>query len=795
MPTTDQYRLDADVTAFSVPDDAVHGHNGNHPLGRIIGQPRAVQALRLAVAIRAKGYNVFAAGLSGTGKRTAVMRILKEQRFDPARLRDIAIVNRFSQPDRPRALYFSAGDAARFARKLHELIGTLQQQMRLAMEDRDYRQARDGIMMEVDTKEGDAIKAFEERVEREGFRIAQVNEDGEERGDLHIVLDGEEVAIDQVRERYARGRIDTQRWLRIRSDYYRSMDEMSQVLAGIRDEREAAEDRIAGLRLATLRPLVETLVARMARDFIGDDIREYLDELREDVLENLALFIAVDGVKEHEIAQELQRYHVNILIDHGQTTKIPVLFESHPDYAKLFGSQDAPVEGEVKPPFLTLKSGSVLRASGGYLVLRAEDVLTQEDLWNALKRVMQDNTTEIRGPAAPLGMPLQSVKSDSIEVDVKVVVMGSELVYDHLFYRDEEFGKLFKILSEFDTVMDYNDESRGAYLDFVRMICQEEGLLPVDPGGKAAVLEYGIRLSEFRDKLSTRFSLIADLLRESNHWAGVAGGRTIDRAAVERARAVRRYLHNLPEEKYDEQIASGEMILQVTGSQIGAINGLSVLDRGYYAFGRPMLITARVAPGSDGIINIERESGLSGELHDKGVYIIQGYLQATYATDFPLAINAGIAFEQSYAEVDGDSASSTEVYVLLSAIGNLPLRQDIAVTGSVNQFGRIQPVGGISEKIEGFYATCKLAGLTGDQGVIIPRTNIQNLILSREVQTAISRRSFHIYAIEHVDQGITILTGLPSGTRANDGHFPKDTVNGIVERRLREMAAQVKNAT
>ena len=795
MPTTDQYRLSADVTAFSVPDDAVNGRNGNHPLGRIIGQPRAVQALRLAVAIRAKGYNVFAAGLSGTGKRTAVMRILQEQRFDPARLRDIAIVNRFSQPDRPRALYFSAGDAARFARKLHELIGTLQQQMRLAMEDRDYRQVRDGIMMEADTKEGDAIKAFEERVEREGFRIAQVNEDGEERGDLHIVLDGDEVAIDQVRERYARGRIDTQRWLQIRSDYYRLMDEMSQVLAGIRDEREAAEEQIAGLRLTTLRPLVETLVARTARDFIGDGIREYLDELREDVLKNLALFIAIDGVKEHEVAQELQRYYVNILIDHGQTTKTPVLFESHPDYAKLFGSQDAPMEGEIKPPFLTLKSGSVLRASGGYLVLRAEDVLTQEDLWNALKRVMQDNTTEIRGPAAPLGVPLQSVKSDSIDVDVKVVLMGSELVYDHLFYRDEEFGKLFKILSEFDTVMDYNDESRGAYLDFVQMICQEEGLRPVEAGGKAAVLEYGIRLSEFRDKLSTRFSLIADLLRESNHWAGVAGGRAIDRAAVERARAVRRYLHNLPEEKYDEQIASGEMILQVTGSQIGAINGLSVLDRGYYAFGRPMLITARVAPGSDGIINIERESGLSGELHDKGVYIIQGYLQATYATDFPLAINAGIAFEQSYAEVDGDSASSTEVYVLLSAIGNLPLRQDIAVTGSVNQFGRIQPVGGISEKIEGFYATCKLAGITGDQGVIIPRTNIQNLILSREVQTAISQRSFHIYAIEHVDQGITILTGLPSGTRASDGHFPKDTVNGIVERRLREMAVQVKNAT
>jgi predicted ATP-dependent protease len=327
-------------------------------------------------------------------------------------------------------------------------------------------------------------------------------------------------------------------------------------------------------------------------------------------------------------------------------------------------------------------------------------------------------------------------------VRLKVILMGSEHIYDLLFYQDEEFGKLFKVLSEFDSVMENTAETRHAYVEFMHMIVEEERLLPLEPSAMAAVVEYGV---------------------------------------------------HLPEEKYDEQISSGEMILQVEGSRIGAINGLSVLDRGYYAFGRPMLITARVAPGNDGIINIERESGLSGELHDKGVYIIQGFLQATYATDFPLSVNASIGFEQSYAEVDGDSASSTEVYVLLSAIGNLPLRQDIAVTGSVNQFGQIQPVGGISEKIEGFYATCRLMGVTGDQGVIIPRTNIQNLILSRTVQTAVDEGQFHIYAIDTVDEGIEILTGTTAGLRQNDGHFPKNTVNGIVERRLRQMASQVKD--
>jgi predicted ATP-dependent protease len=540
-------------------------------------------------------------------------------------------------------------------------------------------------------------------------------------------------------------------------------------------------------------PLVSSTIGAIEEDFVGEEIHEYLQLLQQDILDNLALFIPEDTTKAAEMEQEFLRYEVNIVIDHTNTTRTPVIFESHPDYHKLFGAQEANPDLDGRFGFLSLRSGSLLSASGGYLVLRADDVLTQEELWHSLKRALQDEVTEIRTPPTPYGPPAQSLKPDPISLNVKVILMGSEQIYDLLFYQDEEFGKLFKVLSEFDSVMEHTDDTRRAYVDFIRMICEEEKLLTCTADGNAAVIEYGVRLSEFRDKLSTRFSLVADLLREASHWAKQDGKKRIDREAVERAREMRRYLHNLPEEKYDEQISSGEMILQVDGERIGAINGLSVLDRGYYAFGRPMLITARVAPGSDGIINIERESGLSGELHDKGVYIIQGFLQATYATDFPLSINASIGFEQSYVEVDGDSASSTEIYVLLSAIGNLPLRQDLAVTGSVNQFGQIQPVGGISEKIEGFYATCKLMGLTGTQGVIIPRTNIQNLILSREVQEAVLADQFAIFAIDSVDDGIEILTGKPAGDRNQDGHFPKNTVNGIVERRLRQMAGQVKD--
>ncbi|MFP4151502.1 MAG: Lon protease family protein [Alkalispirochaeta sp.] len=791
MQSISRFRLDPTVALFSISPEEVP--EDTYRPGQIIGQPRAVQAMHLALAIPAKGYNVFAAGFSGTGKRSTVMRILKEQPFVPERLRDIVFVNNFPQPDRPRVLYFSPGDAGRFRRRIQQAITDLRDNLPGVLEQAWYREQRDRIMLETENQETSALSDFESKVNADGFAIVQVKDEEDQRSDLSPVINGEVQPIDEIPALVQAGTVSEGDWNDIRTRYYQLMDQMNGIFVSLRRDRFRAEGRLRELQREAATPHVREAIAAIEESFVGAEIHEYLRLLEQDILDNLPLFLPEDATKSQEYEQEFLRYEVNIIIDHSRTSRTPVIFESHPDYHKLFGAQEMNPELEGRFGFLSLRSGSLLSASGGYLVLRAEDVLTQEELWHGLKRALQDEVTEIRTPPTPYGPQGQSLKPDPISINVKVILMGSEHIYDLLFYQDEEFGKLFKVLSEFDSVMEHTAETRRAYVDFIRMICEEEHLLPCSADGSAAVIEYGVHLSEFRDKLSTRFSLVADLLRESNHWAKQAGKERIDRAAVEQAREMRRYLHNLPEEKYDEQISSGEMILQVDGERIGAINGLSVLDRGYYAFGRPMLITARVAPGSDGIINIERESGLSGELHDKGVYIIQGFLQATYAVDFPLSINASIGFEQSYVEIDGDSASSTEIYVLLSAIGNLPLRQDLAVTGSVNQFGQIQPVGGISEKIEGFYATCKLMGLTGSQGVIIPRTNIQNLILSREVQEAIQSERFSIYAIDSVDDGIEILTGVPAGVRQNDGHFPKHTVNGIVERRLRQMAGQVKD--
>jgi predicted ATP-dependent protease len=512
------------------------------------------------------------------------------------------------------------------------------------------------------------------------------------------------------------------------------------------------------------------------------DLFEHIDWFRED-----------DEEKGDREPPPMWRYDINIVVEHGSSAHVPIVFESHPDYQKLFGSQESSGDatGERVSTFMQLRAGSLLQAAGGFLILRAEDILSEEDAWNSLKRALQDGRTEIRPAPSPFSQGA-SLKPEPIEISLKVIIMGSEHIYDALYNLDEEFQKLFKVPAEFDSVMLRNDSSTREYVGFMRMICRDEALRQLDYEGIAAIVEYGVRLSEFRDRLSTQFSKIADLIREADYWAAREHRGAISRQDVERALVERKYLYDLPEEKIDEQILSGELLISVHERAVGRINGLAVIDRGYYSFGRPILITARVSPGSDGIINIERESGLSGEIHDKGVYILEGFLQSTYARSFPLSVNASVAFEQSYVEVDGDSASSTEIYVILSAIADIPLRQDIAVTGSVNQMGQIQPVGGISEKVEGFYEICRKMGLTGSQGVIIPRQNLPNLILTPEVQQAVADGTFHIYTIETIDEGLEILTGMNAGKRAAKGAFSAGSVNARVEKRLREMARQVK---
>lgn len=809
-------RLEASRVLFSIPEEELNVEPRDQASFGIIGQERAIQALQMAISISSKGYNIFASGAAGTGKRTAVNHILAAQKLKPELLRDILFVHNMIQQDSPRVLYMPAGQGKRFKKLLRRFVLSIRE-LGLTIKNRSgFKEARDQIMLRTESEENQMLFDFEDRVEQEGFKIVQIEEDDQERADLAPMIDDEPSDFDELQKRVSRGSLSPKDYKELREKYFQYMDELKQVLSRIRNSRVKISSELDALHVETMSPDVKEGVSRLKKEFCSlepplkpherERIADYLDSLGRDLLQRISVIInesneeAFEGEPElstQPLPEPLTRYDANILIDHGSTHGPPVIEETAPDYARLFGSIDIPSDsgsgGEPTYGFLHLRPGSILRASGGYLVLKAEDILMEEEAYLHLKRVLQNGSTEIRNPSSP-GSPSHGyIKPDPVKVNLKVVVMGKESLYDALYLQDEDFQKLFKVPAEFDYVMPRNRRTTGEYINFIRLITRDENLRNASRSGIAAVLEYGVRLAEFRDQLSTQFSLVADILREADYWAGVEGKEEIDREAIERALKERAFLLNLPEEKIDEQIRSGELLIRIKGTEVGRVNGLAVLDRGYYSFGRPTVISAQAVPGNDGLINVEREAGLSGEIHDKGSYIVESYIHARYARDFPLSITARIAFEQSYVEVEGDSASSSEIFALLSAIGSIPLRQDVAVTGSVNQMGEIQPVGGVIEKIEGFFEVCRQMGLSGEQGVIIPIQNTESLILNRDVSRAIENGMFHIWATSTIDQGMEILSGMTAGERTENGSFPEDSLNFRVERRLREMADIMKD--
>jgi lon-related putative ATP-dependent protease len=448
--------------------------------------------------------------------------------------------------------------------------------------------------------------------------------------------------------------------------------------------------------------------------------------------------------------------------------------------------------GGIKTSFMRIKAGSLIQASGGFLILQAEDILRDDNVWHRFKNALMSGQAEII-PGENSFMPSAILlKPEPVKVDVKVIIIGDPHLYDYLYTSDRDFQKLFKVAAEFDSEIERTPENMMHYINFIKSIIQKEKLKKITHDGITAIIEYGMRIAEHRDRLSTKFSQVADLLCEADYWARKNNLKMIDNRSIQQAIDEKCYLSNLPEEKYMEMITRGEILLSVSGTAVGKVNALCLFDRGYYCFGRPTLITAQITPGQLGVINIERESGLSGIIHDKGVLILEGYIRSHYSRDCPLSITASICFEQSYAPIDGDSASIAELSVLLSSLADIPLRQDLAITGSVNQMGEIQPIGGVTEKVEGFYKTCKEIHLTGSQGVIIPAQNVPNLILCDEVRQAVKEEKFHIYAIKNVDEALELLTGCKAGKKNKEGYYPKESLNGIIEENLRKMAEQVR---
>jgi predicted ATP-dependent protease len=752
----------------------------------VIGQPRALEALRLGVRVRAKGYNIHVSGAPGTGRSTAVLRVLSDEPSSPERLRDLVYVYNFSSPLEPSILSFAAGGGKTFKRDLHRLVEALKKVVQLHAESPSTKKAEAEAEAAVEGRENSLLASFEADLAADGFRPVQV-----EGGAAMDIVPLEEASFEALQAKVARGELGAEEYDRLRGRWYAHMDRMKRLFAELRRGRMELQSGLEELRDGALSPQVSAEVSLLAEKWTDPKVRSWLSALERDVLGHLYLFRSdqeSEGPKRKR-SPALARYGANVIVGREPGQKPPVVLENHPSAANLFGSVEPKPEddGDTRTAYLRIRAGSFLGASGGFLVLRAEDVLADEEAWLRLKRALQDGRAEVQprdGPMAPTGW----LKPEAAMADVKVVMIGGESSYDALYQADPDFQKLFKVHAEFDSSMSLNDASLRDYAAFARQVCADEGLLPLSPDGLAAVMEQGARLADYRGRLTTRFGMIADLVRESDYHARSTGKAEMDGLAVRSSVETRARLANLPEEKLEEMISSGEIILQASGSAVGRVNGL-----GYFAFGMPAVISAQVSPGEGGVINIEGESGLSGEIYDKAVLIVEGFLRSRYARDFPLAVTASICFEQSYTAVEGDSASSTAVYALLSAISGIPLRQDIAVTGSMNQVGQVQPVGGINEKIEGFYRVCRKAGLTGTQGVMIPRRNVVNLTLSRGVQGAVADGSFHVWAVSTIDEGLEVLAGMIAGRPDSRGDFPGDSFNGRVRRELLRMAKTVKS--
>ncbi|MEO0078288.1 MAG: ATP-binding protein [candidate division WOR-3 bacterium] len=773
--------------------------------GEIVGQRRAVEALRLGLEVASSGYNIFVTGPVGTGRTTTVRKLLEAVAKRPAKLDDKCYVNNFKDPDCPRLLRLPAGKGRELKQDMDALVDFLVKNVPTLFESDVYQRRRQDIVDGFKEQGSTRVREFERKIAAEGFALVQTAPFL--RPELAPIVEKQPVKIEELARLVEEGKLSGERAEEIRAKYRELGDELSAIFKEIREFERLARESLQELDQNIVRPVLEERLADIAEKQTlgrgekdtGQDggLKEYLEEVQEAVLASLDLFRQRPegkGQSESTVDPYLD-FRVNVLVDNtpaegGQTT-VPVVFETNPSYKNLFGSIDRVWErgGQWRADFTRVKAGSMLRADHGFLVLNALDALIEPGVWPALKRTLRNRQLEISsGDPASVLFGTTGLKPEPIEINVKVIMIGAPEVYLALTEGDEDFKKVFKVRADFDWVMNLDQNAITEYAQVIKALCSKEKLRPFDRGGVKEVVEYGVRLAGRHTKVSTRFNIITELLTEANHWAEVAGAKTVGQEHVQEAIRRRRDRVRLYEEKLQELIDQGTVFIDVTGAVVGQVNGLTVYQTGEYAFGKPVRITARTGVGSAGIINIEREAQLSGPTHDKGVYILSGYLRHKYARSQPLVLSASICFEQSYGGVDGDSASSTEVYALLSDLSGLPIRQDLAVTGSVNQQGQIQPIGGVNWKIEGFFDTCKARGLTGTQGVVIPKANLPELMLRPDVVEACKQGKFHVYAVSTVDEGISLLTGVAAGEPDAAGNYPEDSVNGRVIRRLAELA-------
>ena len=753
------------------------------PLETVIGQERAVQAIDFGLNMKSAGYNIFVTGPVGTGKTTIVGEIVGQHAQREQRPPDWILVNNFSDAYRPVAIAVPSGCAHDFSRRMRKLVDELRQALPKAFSDKDFQERQAALQKQFTQSQETIFEALARKAAARALRINRTKI-----GYQTIALKNDQPITQEDFENLPE---EEQRQLK---ENIRSFQE--EIEAAETQSNQLAQEQqtqIEALMQEVALFLIRSRLNVIRKIFEGwPAIKAYLDAVQTDMLENVQYFLpsreeggGEDGAN-HQGGFDFKRYSVNVLTDRRRVQGAPVIFEPNPTYQNVFGHiEKRAYLGTLKTDFTMVQAGSLLHANGGYLLMEVEAVMMNPMVWEALKRALQTKLLSIEDMASEMGYGVTSLRPEPIPLDVKVILLGSYTVFEQLQNFDSKFDKIFKVRADFDNEVDLTPETIQLYARFIGRVAREEKLLPFAPDGVAAMVEYGQRFAANQQKLSLRFGPIVGVLKEADYWARRAEAQAVVGAHIQQALQKRRFRYNLYEEKMAAAFEDGNVLLDVDDRVVGQVNALAVYQMGDIAFGRPSRITAETFMGEPHLVSIEREAELSGRTHSKGVMILSGYLGRTFAQHHPLGLSISIAFEQSYGPVDGDSASSTELYAILSSLADLPIHQGIAVTGSVNQKGEVQAIGGVNQKIEGYFDVCRKRGLSGRQGVLIPRANVKNLMLKKQVVDAVAAGQFHLYQVARVTEGIEILTGVEAGQADAEGRFPDDSVYGRVQHKLK----------
>ncbi len=763
----------------------------------ILGQPRAVAAIEFGVGIERDGYNIFAFGPSGVGKHEAIQRYLEKRGAREEVPPDVCYVNNFEESQKPRLLRLPAGKGRELRQSLDEVIHDLIASLAAAFESEEYQTRLQVIEGSFEERQGKAVTELGEAAREKSIALLRT-----QAGMVFAPLKGEEVLSPEEFNKLPEK--DRERLKGVIEEF---QEDLQKIFLHLPAWKRAKREQIREVNEEISRQAVGPVFEELRQRFAGlEEVLAYLELVEKDVRSHATTLVSreeprgEDQLKSLTQAQGLdkpllRRYRVNLLVDHGRSSGAPVVFEPNPTYQNLIGRvENISHMGALVTDFNLVRPGALHLANGGYLLLDASKLLAQPYAWEGLKRALRSKWVKIESLGEAMSLvSTYSLEPEPVPLAVKIVLVGEPRLYYLLSAHDLDFGKLFKVAADFAEDLDRAPDNEQAYARLIGSLACEEELRALDRTGVSRVIEHGARILGDNEKLSLNLGKLTDLLREADYWAGEADREVVTAADVQAAVDARIFRSDRLREKVQESILRETVLISTEGAAVGRVNGLSVLQLGDFAFGRPSRITARVRLGKGRVVNIEREVDLSGPLHSKGVLILAGLLGARYTRETPLALTASLVFEQSYGGIDGDSASSTELYVLLSAIAGIPLKQSLAVTGSVNQHGEVQAIGGANEKIEGFFDVCRARGLTGEQGVLIPAANVKHLMLRGDVVEAVAAGDFHVYPVAHVDEGIEILTGIPAGERDDAGEFPEDSVNGRVERRLAEMARAARD--